>query len=54
METAIIVEGFKNSEEMYVLRYHKLIADGDSSIYQQILKSKPYTNIIGKMSAKIN
>ncbi|KAL4084689.1 hypothetical protein QTP88_027614 [Uroleucon formosanum] len=45
MEASIIVEGFKNSEEMYGLRYHKLIADGDSSVYQKILESRPYKNI---------
>lgn len=45
MEASIIVEGFKNSEKMYGLRYHKLIADGDSSVYQKILESRPYKNI---------
>lgn len=32
METSIVVEGFRKSEELYGLRYHKLIADGDSSV----------------------
>ena len=42
MEAAIIVEGFKCSEEMYGLQYHQLIADGDSSVYKKILEAKPY------------
>lgn len=45
MEASIIVEGFKNSEKMYGIRYHKLIADGDSSVSQKILESRPYKNI---------
>jgi len=45
IEASIIVEGFKNSEEMYGLRYHKLIADGDNSVYQTILESRAYKNI---------
>ncbi|GBP39298.1 hypothetical protein EVAR_20526_1 [Eumeta japonica] len=45
MEKAAIVKGFKKSEE-YNLIYSKLIADGDSSIYKNILESRPYSNII--------
>ncbi|GBP49716.1 hypothetical protein EVAR_33470_1 [Eumeta japonica] len=45
MEQAAIVEGFKKSEE-YNLIYSKLIADGDSSTYKNILESRPYPNII--------
>lgn len=45
MEDSIIVEGFNKSEEMYGLRYHKLIADSDSSVYHKILESRPYKNI---------
>lgn len=45
METSIIVEGFRKSEEMYGLRYNKLIADGDSKVYKKILDARPYTNI---------
>ncbi|KAL4127211.1 hypothetical protein QTP88_011402 [Uroleucon formosanum] len=45
METSIVVEGFRKSEEMYGLRYHKLIADGDSSVYKKILDARPYKNI---------
>ncbi|KAL4085314.1 hypothetical protein QTP88_027173 [Uroleucon formosanum] len=45
MEAAIIIEGFKQSESMYGIRYHKLIADGDSSVYKQILDARPYKNL---------
>lgn len=53
MEAAVVVEGFKESERMYGIRYHKLIGDGDSSvlskfwtqIHIKILQSK-------KLSAK--
>lgn len=41
MEAGIIVEGFKQSESMYKVRYGKLIADGDSSCYKQILDARP-------------
>uniref|UniRef100_A0A1B6C9D7 Mutator-like transposase domain-containing protein n=1 Tax=Clastoptera arizonana TaxID=38151 RepID=A0A1B6C9D7_9HEMI len=33
MESAIIEEGFACSEEMYNLKYARLIANGDSSVY---------------------
>lgn len=36
MEAAIIVEGFKQSEPMYSIRYQKLIAGGNSSAYKKI------------------
>lgn len=45
MEAAIIVEGFKQSESMYGIRYKNLIADGDSSVYKKILDSRPYKNL---------
>jgi len=45
METSIAVKGFRKSEEIYGLRYHKLIADGDSSVYKKILDARPYKNI---------
>ena len=44
MEAAIICEGFKRSEEMYKIRYAKLIADGDSSVYK-ILESRPFKHL---------
>lgn len=46
MEAAIIVEGFKQSEQMYGIRYQKLIADGDSSVYKKILDARPYKNLV--------
>lgn len=46
MEAAIIVEGFKQSENMYGVRYHKLIADGDASVYKKILDARPNKNTI--------
>lgn len=44
MEAAVIVNGFRESESMYGIRYHKLIADGDSSVYKHILEARPYKN----------
>jgi hypothetical protein len=44
MEAAVVVNGFKESERMYGIRYHKLIADGDSSVYKKILEARPYKN----------
>lgn len=53
METDIIVEGFKKSISMYVLKYLKLVGDGDSSVYKKLLRSKPYGNtIIEKIECK--
>jgi len=45
MEASIVVEGFKQSESTYGIRYHKLIADGDSSVYKQILDARPYKHL---------
>jgi hypothetical protein len=42
METAIILEGFKNSVAMHNLKYTKIIGDGDSSVYKKITESMPY------------
>jgi hypothetical protein len=42
METAIILEGFKNSVAMHNLKYTKIIGDGDSSVYKKIKESMPY------------
>jgi hypothetical protein len=42
METAIILEGFKNSVGMHNLKYTKIIGDGDSSVYKKIKESMPY------------
>lgn len=45
MESAILVEGFKNSVEMYNVIYGRVIADGDSSTYSRILEERPYKNV---------
>lgn len=45
MEASIIVEGFKESEQVRGIRYHKFIADGDSNVYKRILDSRPYKNL---------
>lgn len=45
MEASIIVEGFLSSESMYNVRFAKLIADGDSSVYKKILDANPYKNL---------
>lgn len=42
METDIIVEGFKNSLQMHGLKYTKMIGDGDSSVHNKLLESRPY------------
>ncbi|EFN66856.1 hypothetical protein EAG_05267, partial [Camponotus floridanus] len=42
MESDAIAEGFKSSLEMHGIIYRTVIADGDSSVYQAILDSKPY------------
>jgi hypothetical protein len=43
METAIILEDFKNSVAMHNLKYNtKIIGDGDSSVYKKIKESMPY------------
>lgn len=42
MEAALIVEGFQTSVKTNNLRYMTLIADGDSSVYKQVLDAKPY------------
>ncbi|XP_078329794.1 uncharacterized protein LOC144624228 [Crassostrea virginica] len=50
MESDIIVEGFKKAEEVHGVRYLKLIADGDSSVYAKIHEEVP---IWGKYVTKI-
>lgn len=41
METDIIVEGFKQVEERYGLRYIRFVGDGDSSVYPTLVSSVP-------------
>lgn len=48
MEASIMVDGFAQSEKMYDIRYNKLIADGDSSVYKKILETRPYKNLTVK------
>lgn len=45
MESEILVEGFKNSVEMYNVIYGRVIADGDSSTYSRILEERPYKDV---------
>ncbi|KMQ87037.1 hypothetical protein RF55_13797 [Lasius niger] len=42
MENDAIAEGFKCILEMHGMIYRTVIADGDSSVYQTIVDSKPY------------
>ncbi|KMQ88744.1 hypothetical protein RF55_11711 [Lasius niger] len=42
MESDAIAEGFKSSLEMHGMIYRTIIADGDSSVYQTIVDSRPY------------
>lgn len=46
MESVAIVEGFKQTLPNQGLIYSKLIADGDSSTYKNILEAKPYGNLL--------
>lgn len=46
MEQAILVEGFQCSIKERNLIYNTLIADGDSSTYKSILKSRPYPDVL--------
>ena len=41
MESDIIVEGFQQCEAKYGIRYMKVIADGDSSVYSNIQQQVP-------------
>lgn len=45
MESTILVEGFKNSIQMYNLIYARLISDGDANTYAKLLQARPYENI---------
>ncbi|KAK4885390.1 hypothetical protein RN001_001661 [Aquatica leii] len=42
MESAIILEGFKQSISRHNLIYSKLIGDGDSSVYKKLTEIAPY------------
>ncbi|XP_021375757.1 uncharacterized protein LOC110464719 [Mizuhopecten yessoensis] len=41
MEADIILDGFLNAEKLYGLRYMRMIADGDSSVFARIQQSVP-------------
>jgi len=45
MESDILVEGFRVSEELHKVKYSKFIADGDSSTYKKLLEARPYANL---------
>ena len=48
METDILVEGFRISEEMHGLQYLRYIGDGDSSVFYRLKQSVPYGSFIEK------
>ena len=39
--SAIILEGFKQAEEVHRVRYKRTVGDGDSSVYPTLLESVP-------------
>ncbi|KAL4719251.1 hypothetical protein ACJJTC_018954 [Scirpophaga incertulas] len=45
MESTIILEGFKCSIAMHNLIYGRIISDGDSGTYIQLLTCRPYSDI---------
>lgn len=49
METSVIVEGFRRSEEDYGLLYRNYIGDGDSSVYARIQEGCPYGRYVKKV-----
>lgn len=49
METDIIVEGFRMAEKLYNLRYKYFIADGDSSVYANLVEKVSYGTCIRKI-----
>jgi hypothetical protein len=42
METAIIIEGFKNSVAMHNLKYTKIMGDGDSREIKESMRYGPH------------
>lgn len=52
MEAAILVDGFRCSEELYGVRYGTVIADGDASVIAQIIEAKPYEKHVVKIECK--
>jgi len=49
MESDIIVEGFKISEEKHGIRYTSFIGDGDSSVYSSLVKALEWGYSITKI-----
>lgn len=49
MESDILVEGFNNSIQMHNLKYIRLIADGDSSVYSKIRENVTYGEEVQKI-----
>lgn len=47
MEKGIIVEGFRESEKMYGIRYTTLIGDGNSSIFVSVRTGVSYIRLLG-------
>ncbi|KAG8189246.1 hypothetical protein JTE90_013774 [Oedothorax gibbosus] len=45
MESSIIAEGFLTSMQTYGVKYHQVIADGDSNVYKTILDANPYDTL---------
>lgn len=52
MESDILVEGFSKSLELYGLKYHTFIADGDSSVHKRINDSFPYKEKVKKLECR--
>ncbi|XP_065574204.1 uncharacterized protein LOC136036116 [Artemia franciscana] len=48
METDILVEGFRSSEEMHGLQFLEFIGDGDSSVFYKLKQSVSYGSNIRK------
>ncbi|XP_037025900.1 uncharacterized protein LOC119067180 [Bradysia coprophila] len=44
IESQLLLEAFENSEKNFGVRYHNLIADGDSKTYKIIDEAKIYRN----------
>ena len=45
METAGILKCFKQSEQLYKVRYTNYIGDGDSKSYAEVVKADPYNGV---------
>jgi len=52
MDTDILVEGFRISEEMHGLQYLRYIGDGDSSVFYRLKKSVRMTRLLKKKNVR--